>query len=506
MSRSGRVLLALVFAAWCAATIAGAVAHEPWWDEAQAWLIARDSPLLELFTQQLRYEGHPPLWYLILAVPAKLGLPYASLKVIGVLCGAASAFLLLFGFPRVPLYVRVLGPFGLFVAYQYTVVVRSYALILPLLLLIARMYDARHQRPGRLVVLLIVLSNVSVHGFAIACGLGALFLFDVASGRVPRPSRRAFLTSAAAFVLNAIVLAIVLWPAGDNRSYVHHHGRPFDPARHTFIATSVVPDLFLAPMREESPVLAVTRVTLAMTVLAIPVLWIFRRGAGAPFVLALLGVYAITLRYYAMWHLGLFYFVLLFALVLAFERRRHGALDKAAQVAIALLLLRHAEWAARSLRYDLRAEATGSKRAAEFVGAQGLHHRQLYGTGAAVIELQPYFPANIIDNYRYGGRTFWDYSSGNAWPYPKFTTASRQEMSRWFARLLAERPEYIVYAGGILEDELYAPGLFRNSNYVRMASFGGYTYWKDAEMWRITFHVFRRADMPPASGPRSVAR
>lgn len=31
--------------------------HEPWADEAQSWLIARDSSLSDLFLKRLHYEG-----------------------------------------------------------------------------------------------------------------------------------------------------------------------------------------------------------------------------------------------------------------------------------------------------------------------------------------------------------------------------------------------------------------------------------------------------------------
>ena len=48
------------------------VKHEPWADEAQAWLLARDSGLFELLFKRLRYEGHPGLWYLILTPFSKL--------------------------------------------------------------------------------------------------------------------------------------------------------------------------------------------------------------------------------------------------------------------------------------------------------------------------------------------------------------------------------------------------------------------------------------------------
>ena len=42
--------------------------HEPWADEAQAWVIARDSKFWELFRYRLHYEGHPADWYFLLRV------------------------------------------------------------------------------------------------------------------------------------------------------------------------------------------------------------------------------------------------------------------------------------------------------------------------------------------------------------------------------------------------------------------------------------------------------
>ena len=46
--------------------------HEPWFDEAQAWLIAQDASLVELLTSITHYEGHPPIWFLALMPFAKL--------------------------------------------------------------------------------------------------------------------------------------------------------------------------------------------------------------------------------------------------------------------------------------------------------------------------------------------------------------------------------------------------------------------------------------------------
>ena len=55
--------------------------HENYRDEAQAWLIAKNCNLTELFGV-MKYEGHFMLWYLILMPFAKLGFPYFTMNII----------------------------------------------------------------------------------------------------------------------------------------------------------------------------------------------------------------------------------------------------------------------------------------------------------------------------------------------------------------------------------------------------------------------------------------
>src|ERR1700744_4549096 len=73
--------------------------HKPWFDEAQAWLIARDNTLAKLLYHRLRREGHPPLWYLLLWVATRTVRRYSYLQVIGYLAGASGALFFLFFSP-----------------------------------------------------------------------------------------------------------------------------------------------------------------------------------------------------------------------------------------------------------------------------------------------------------------------------------------------------------------------------------------------------------------------
>ena len=46
--------------------------HEMFRDEVQAWLIARDSTSIPNLFFNMRYEGHPALWQLLLYIPSHL--------------------------------------------------------------------------------------------------------------------------------------------------------------------------------------------------------------------------------------------------------------------------------------------------------------------------------------------------------------------------------------------------------------------------------------------------
>jgi len=47
--------------------------HEPWFDEAQAWQIAKCASLKDILFTIPHYEGHTPLWHLILCCRPNLG-------------------------------------------------------------------------------------------------------------------------------------------------------------------------------------------------------------------------------------------------------------------------------------------------------------------------------------------------------------------------------------------------------------------------------------------------
>lgn len=101
--------------------------HAMWRDEVNGWLIARDSPNFQAFWQNIRYEGHPLLWYACLWIlnqitPNPLAMQLFHLA----LALTAIAFFLRYApFSRLQKTLFVLGylPF-----YEYLIISRNYAL------------------------------------------------------------------------------------------------------------------------------------------------------------------------------------------------------------------------------------------------------------------------------------------------------------------------------------------------------------------------------------------
>jgi hypothetical protein len=153
--------------------------HEPWHDEGQAWLIARDDSLWQLLTETTHYEGHPPLWHLSLMPFAKLGVSFSfGLKTINIFFSSCAMGLLIFKSP-LPLLLRFTLPFTYFFFYQYGVVNRSYSLLMLGTMLTAYFYSQRQEHPYKLSLSLALLAGSQAYGMMFACGVAIVWLVEL---------------------------------------------------------------------------------------------------------------------------------------------------------------------------------------------------------------------------------------------------------------------------------------------------------------------------------------
>lgn len=140
---------------------AGAVHHTMWRDEIQAWLIARDSNGLRDLIWNLRYEGHPPLWHLVLMPLTRFAADPRLMHVPVILCMTAVVALVLWRAPMTRVE-KILFPFGYFVLFEYGVKSRSYALGALLLIVFCCLWQQRRRHPFLLAATLVLLAQVHI--------------------------------------------------------------------------------------------------------------------------------------------------------------------------------------------------------------------------------------------------------------------------------------------------------------------------------------------------------
>lgn len=169
----------LVFGLYCISLILISSFHEPWYDEAEAWQMARGGSLQDLLFRIPHYEGHPSLWYLLLAIPAKLGVPYEiGLKGVALLAALPYGWLILFHAPF-PKWIRLLLPFHYFLFYQYGVISRPYGWSVLCFLLMAMAFRERDSKPWRFVLPMAVLCALSGYGIVLAGGICLAWTWDI---------------------------------------------------------------------------------------------------------------------------------------------------------------------------------------------------------------------------------------------------------------------------------------------------------------------------------------
>lgn len=194
-------------------SLTGLYYHEPWGDEAQAWLIARDCPDIISVIMLMGYEGSPGLWHMMLFSLAKTGLPYISMSIVHMLIALCIAVIFVKYSPFTTLE-KSLFIFGYFILYEYNAIARSYALSVLFLFLIALMYKERFNHSMAYASLIALLANTNLHSLAFAVVLSAFYAYEIFE-RKKVAAWKHLLPAILIFILGISISVLQLLPALD---------------------------------------------------------------------------------------------------------------------------------------------------------------------------------------------------------------------------------------------------------------------------------------------------
>lgn len=404
--------LVSTLAAYSAMLLVGISHHEPWADEAHAWLLSRDLGYRYLIFHQLAYEGHPPLWGTILWVATHwFHLPYQYLGWIGGLCGLAGCWFFC-RYSPFPLFVRVLFPFTYFMAYQYAIVARPYVLLPLFVFAAAHFFAGAEQRPWRFVA--------AVSGAALLCAPGVMFAVGIVAARasytlrtwsnIPPQARKQLIGALIVFGVIVAFVGFVNWPPADRVN--GRFDRPVPSANRTgHSGVAALPDEiafgffgFAIP---------------SMVFLVVVGAWCASRSRLLPFALPLVMELAFFVKVYGnLWHLGALIIITVAAVWIAWPHA--SRVDPRFDTTLSLLVLAgtvglfavQIYWTGRTLAMDYSRPYSGSLDAANFLRSVGADATTLCGFGFHSSAIQPYFRGSIFGNWP-KGEAFWRFEQGN---------------------------------------------------------------------------------------------
>jgi len=155
----------------------GILNHEMWRDELQAWMIARDSSSLNDLYRNLRYEGHPGLWYIFLYTITRFTDNPLAMQLLHLLIAGGTIYVFAKFSPFTRLQ-KILFTFGYFPFYEYHLISRNYSLGILLIFLFCNFFTKPKRNYLLLSIILAFLANTNVYGLIIAISWAITIVFE----------------------------------------------------------------------------------------------------------------------------------------------------------------------------------------------------------------------------------------------------------------------------------------------------------------------------------------
>lgn len=232
------VVLWGVFAAYSAAVLILVLNHEYWFDEAQAWNIARDNDIAGIFGM-MKYEGHPPLWHLVLKIFISFGCSWRALGLISWGASTLTAAVIIFAIPAKP-YLKAAMLLSGGMLYVNSVISRVYCLINLLVALLAWIYPHRKKHPLLFGLIVALLADTHICMCGLVGIVGIFMLIDYVRDFKANVAKQNVLNTLGLLIAGAgvVILVLPLLNSLSSNSYA---------VELNFTAGSVFKKLFTAP-------------------------------------------------------------------------------------------------------------------------------------------------------------------------------------------------------------------------------------------------------------------
>ena len=395
------IIYGIVFAAFVCMGVFAGLHHEPWADEAQSWLIARDNNNLIDLLKAVKYEGTLPTWHLINKAFQLAGLDYDHMFVIPLVFSAIGVILLFF--TDAPLWSKIMLPFSFFVVYQNSVVARQYAMVFPAMMLIVIFYRKRFDVPVRYHLALFLLAITSSFGVVISCSFMLWDFIIMLKKRFEGPAYKKYLLPFFGTGIVILVMSYLSLPPDDCSTALNKYSLSKNATNALLfnIENIALRYIFLALM-------------LALFV------YYFRRILIQALVMTAPLIIFMAVVYQREWHMTYLFFLLV-SLLMIFrddfkktERPFEKPANVLANIMVVMLLAVQCAAGVYSVYYEHQHAYSPAKEIAEFLRPYAGEGAVIDREGFNAIALSPYYNQPLYTNDTCGKAYFiWSYNVPN---------------------------------------------------------------------------------------------
>ena len=395
------IIYGIVFAAFVCMGVFAGLHHEPWADEAQSWLIARDNNNLIDLLKAVKYEGTLPTWHLINKAFQLAGLDYDHMFVIPLVFSAIGVILLFF--TDAPLWSKIMLPFSFFVVYQNSVVARQYGMVFPAMMLIVIFYRKRLDVPVRYHLALFLLALTSSFGVVISCSFMLWDFIIMLKKRFEGPAYKKYLLPFFGTGIVILVMSYLSLPPDDCSTALNKYSLSKNATNALLfnIENTALRYIFLALM-------------LALFV------YYFRRVLIQALVMTAPLIIFMAVVYQREWHMTYLFFLLV-SLLMIFrddfkktERPFEKPANVLANIMVVMLLAVQCAAGVYSVYYEHQHAYSPAKEIAEFLRPYAGEGAVIDREGFNAIALSPYYDQPLYTNDTCGKAYFiWSYNVPN---------------------------------------------------------------------------------------------
>ncbi len=151
--------------------------HSMWGDELQVWVIAHKSLSLFQLFHNIRYEGHPCLWFLCVWILSSIWNNPVIMQLFHILIATFSIWVV-FRYAPFSRWIKILFATGYYPFCEYAIISRGYSLVVALAFAFTAVFCFPKRRVLLMAILLFVMTQVDVFGTILAISFSFIWLLD----------------------------------------------------------------------------------------------------------------------------------------------------------------------------------------------------------------------------------------------------------------------------------------------------------------------------------------